>query len=129
MSIQYSIKVLVLHLSKQHTCILYCTVYRKLLVLSGSACTSRIAQYVGQGSEHMAKLVYRLTIIIHTACGLLTAATYVLLRYQLVGIFTDKEDVTELAVSLTVWVALTDIGKKKSLTLTVKTMFSCDFQT
>lgn len=59
----------------------------------------------------MAIVVYRLTIVIHIALGTITAFIYVLFQYELVRIFTDKEDVKALAVSVTPFVALNDFGK------------------
>lgn len=93
-SIQYSISCIV------WSCVL----------LEGSACTSRVAQYVGQGSVRRTKVVYRLTVCIHIVLGALTALAYILFQYELVRIFTDKEDVVEVAVSVTPWVALSDFG-------------------
>lgn len=112
-----ALKYRTLSLSHQHHCTLWSLLCDARTI--GSACTSRIAQYVGQGSERMAKVVYRLTIIIHIVCGLLTAATYAVFRYQLVRIFTNKDDVTDMAVSLTAWVAFTDIGVNSTRVLIV----------
>ena len=66
---------------------------------------------MGQAAVEMARVVYRLTIVIHIALGAITALIYVLFQHELVGIFTDKEDVKALAVSVTPLVALTDFGK------------------
>ena len=70
---------------------------------------------MGQKSEAKAKVVYRLTLTIHLLFGLVTAGIYTLFRYQLVGLFTDKEDVIELAVSLTFYVAINDCGKLNAI--------------
>lgn len=77
---------------------------------AGQACTSRISQYIGKKSEKEAKVVLLLTLLIHFGFGLLTAGAYILFRYQLAEITTDKRDVIELAVSVTVFLAIQDFG-------------------
>ena len=69
-----------------------CTVY-VYWPHAGTACTTRIGHHVGAGSETRARLVYRLTMLLHAAFGLLTAAAYVALRYQLVAIFTSDDQI------------------------------------
>lgn len=54
--------------------------------------------------------MFRLTLLIQFLFGLLTGGAYVIFQYQLAELTTNKEEVIKLAVSVTLFVAIQDIG-------------------
>ena len=83
-----------------------------LFCILGCACTSRLAQYSGKKSESKAKVVLNLMIMLLLLCGLVPATCYAIFRYPLLRLFTDIEEVVEMAASMTLFAAIDDFGMK-----------------
>ena len=83
-----------------------------MIRILGSACTSRLSQYIGQKSEAKAKVVLKLTVMLLFLCGLVPAVPYAIFRHPLIRLFTDKEEVVDMAASMTLFVAINDFGMR-----------------
>ena len=74
----------------------------------GTACTTRIGQFIGEKEEKKAAIAYKLSIFLHGLFGIISAAIYIIFRYQLTSIFSNQPDVIDLAVYLAPYLALSD---------------------